>query len=130
MAFLLVACGCTAEGCGNDLRFGSEMLSQWIGAEQFTLEVCVDDTCETLHVSEVASVAWFGMPLDEDVPDSVNVEVTAMIDGTSRTASGTIELDSYRPNGGLCAPVCPGADVVIEGDTLRNAEPGELPPRD
>lgn len=130
MALVLVGCGCTSEGCGNDLRFGSEMLAEWIDSDDFTLEVCVEDECTTVNITDGETIPWFGTPLDSDVPDSVNVEVTATADGDSRTASGVIELDGYRPNGGLCAPVCPGADVLVEGDTLTNAEPGDLPPRD
>lgn len=63
-------------------------------------------------------------------PVPVSVEITATANGDSRTASGVIDFDDYRPNRGLCAPVFPGADVLVEGDTLTNAEPGDLPPRD
>ncbi len=130
MALLLVACGCTAEGCGNDLRFGAQMLSVWADAEEFLLEVCVEGDCETLQVGDALGSAYFGMPLDPESSGSADVEVTVTTDTGSRTATGTIDLDSYRPNGGLCAPVCQGADVAIDGNTLRNAEAGEVPPRD
>ncbi len=130
MALALVGCGCTSEGCGNDLRFSSEMLSQWANADDFTLEVCTDGVCETLNVTDASDSPWFGLPLDPDLSGSVDVEVTITSDETIQTANGTIELDSYRPNGGLCAPVCPGADVSIQNGSVLNAEAGEISPRD
>lgn len=130
MALVLAGCGCTAEGCGADLRFGAEMLAGWADAEEFTLEVCVEGACETLHVGDALSSEYFAMPVGPNLTGSVDVELTVTTDAGSRTASGTIELGSYRPNGGFCPPVCQEADVSIEGETLRNAEPGEIPPRD
>jgi hypothetical protein len=130
MALVLVGCGCTAEGCGNDLRFSSEMLIDWANADEFTMEVCANGDCETLQVTDASSSPWFGFPLDPDLSGSVDVDVTITSQGATQTASGTIELDRYRPNGGLCAPVCPGADVSIENGTLNNAASGEIPPRD
>ena len=127
---LLVGCGCTDAGCGNDLRFGAEMLVEWAGAEEFLLEVCVEGDCETLQVGDALSSGYFGMPVSPDINGSTDVELTVTTNSGSRTASGTIELDSYRPNGGFCPPVCPGADVAVEDETLRNADPGEIPPRD
>jgi predicted small secreted protein len=130
MALLLAGCGCTAVGCGADLRFGSEMLADWAEAEEFTLEVCVEGDCETLHVGDALSSEYFAMPVDPALTRSVDVELTVTTDERSRTATGTVELDSYRPNGAFCAPVCREADVSINGDTLRNAGSGEIPPRD
>ena len=130
MALVLVGCGCTDEGCGNDLRFSSETLMEWANADEFTLEVCADGDCETLNVTDASSSPWFGFPLDQDLSGSVDVEVAITSAGSTQSASGPIELDSYRPNGGLCAPVCPGADVSIENGTVLNAESGEIPPRD
>jgi hypothetical protein len=130
MTLLLAGCGCTSVGCGADLRFGAAMLAEWAEAEEFTLEVCVVGECETLHVGNALSSEYFAMPVDPARTRSVDVELTVTTDEGSRTATGTIELDSYRPNGGFCAPVCQEAEVSIDGDTLRNAEPGEIPPRD
>lgn len=130
IALVLVGCGCTDEGCGNDLRFSSQMLTEWANADEFTLEVCVDDNCETLEITNASSSSWFGLPLDSDASGSLDVEVTVTSLRFTQTATGRIELDSYRPNGGLCAPACQGADVAIENDTVHNAEPGEIPPRD
>ena len=130
MALVLAACGCTDEGCGNDLRFDGAMLSAWAGGGEFTLQVCVEGDCETLEVEDDMATGYFGMPHDPDISGSADVEVTAVTDAGRSTATGTIDLMSYRPNGGYCAPICQGADVAIEGDTVRNAEPGEVPPRD
>jgi hypothetical protein len=41
------------------------------------------------------------MPLDPEVSGSADVEATVTTGTGSRTATGTIDLDSYRPNGGL-----------------------------
>jgi len=130
MALLLAGCGCTAVGCGADLRFGAVMLAEWVEAEQFTMEVCVEGECEILHVGDALSSEYFAMPVDPALTGSVEVELTVTTDEGRQTATGTIELDSYRPNGGFCAPVCQEAEVSIDGDTLENAEPGEIPPRD
>jgi len=130
MALILVGCGCTDEGCGNDLRFSSEMLVDWASADEFTLEVCADGDCETLKVTDASSSPWFAFPLDPDVSGSVDVEVTITSPTSAQSASGTIELDSYRPNAGLCGPVCPGADVTIDNGTVLNTGSGEIPPRD
>lgn len=101
-----------------------------MNADEFTLEVCVDGDCETLQVTDASSSPWFGLPFDPDLSGSVEVEVTITSPGATQTASGTIDLDNYRPNGCLCAPVCPGADVTIENGTVHNVESGEIPPRD
>lgn len=69
MALVLAGCGCTSEGCG-DLRFGSEMLADWIGSDEFTLEVCVEDECTTVEITDVETIPWFGTPLDSDAPSS------------------------------------------------------------
>ncbi|MGF1617256.1 MAG: hypothetical protein ACFCU2_05540, partial [Acidimicrobiia bacterium] len=128
MALILVGCGCTAEGCGNDLRFSSEMLVDWASADEVTLEVCADGDCHTLNVTDASSSTWFGFPLDPDASGSVDVEVTITSSASTQFASGTIELDSYRPNTGLCGPACPGADVTIDNGTVLNAGSGEIPP--
>jgi hypothetical protein len=130
MALILVGCGCTDEGCGDDLRFSSEMLIDWANADEFTMEVCAAGECETLTVADASSSSWFGFPLDPDASGSVDVEVTITSPTSTQSASGTIGLDSYRPNAGLCGPVCPGADVTIENGTVSNAGSGEIPPRD
>lgn len=130
MALVLVGCGCTSEGCGNDLRFASGQLTQWANSEEFTLEICAEGDCETLNVTDASSTPWFGFPLDPNLSGSVQIEATITSAESTQSATGTIELDSYRPNGGLCAPVCPGADVSIEEGRLTNAESGEIPPRD
>jgi hypothetical protein len=130
MALVLVACGCTDEGCGNDLRFSSRMLMDWADADEFTLELCINGDCETRHITDASSSPWLGLPLDPSLSGSIAVEVALSTSASTQSASGTIELDSYRPNGGLCAPVCRAADVVIENGTVQNAEPGEIPPRD
>lgn len=106
------------------------MLTELANSEEFTLEVCVDGDCETLEVTDASSSPWFGFPLDQDLSGSVDVEVTIIALRFPQTASGRIELDTYRPNGGPCAPVCPGADVSIENGTVRNAPFGEIAPRD
>jgi len=106
------------------------MLTQWANADEFTLEVCADGDCETLNVTDASSSPWFGFPLDPDLSGTVDVEVTITSEETTQSAIGTIELDSYRRNGGLCAPLCPGADVSIENGSVLNAESGEIPPRD
>lgn len=106
------------------------MLTEWANADEFRLEVCVDGDCETLQVTDAASSPWFGLPLGPDLSGSVDIEVIIASAGSTQSATGTIELDGYRPNGGLCAPVCPGADVTIENGSVFNAEPGEIPSRD
>ena len=130
MALLLVGCGCTDAGCGNDIRFDAATVASWIGSPAFTMTVCAEDECQTLQVSDASEADWFGFELDPGASGEIDVELTIAADAETRDASGTIELGTYRPNNGLCPPVCPTADVSLEGDTLRNAEPGLITPRD
>ncbi len=130
MAVVLGACGCTDVGCGNDLRFDAATLAQWIGSDSYVVEVCADGRCETLDVPANATTHWFGFPLGEDASGEVTVEVTITAGSDEKQASGIVELDSYQPNGRFCTPTCSGADLTIEGDSVRNAEAGLIPPRD
>lgn len=106
------------------------MLTELVNADEFTMEVCANGDCETLHITDATSSPWYGFPLDPDLSGSLDLQVTITSAESTQSATGTIELDSYRPNGGLCAPVCAGADVSIENRTVLNADPGEIPPRD
>jgi hypothetical protein len=104
------------------------MLTDWAGAEDFTLRVCIEGDCQSLQVTDASSYAWLGMPLNSEVSGGVSVEVTISSENGNKTATGNIELENFRPNGAFCAPVCQGADVTVDGDTLRNAEGGETAP--
>ncbi|HEX9864431.1 MAG TPA: hypothetical protein VGC03_05635 [Acidimicrobiia bacterium] len=130
MAMVLVGCGCTDVGCGNDIRFDAATVASWIGSQAFTMTVCAEGECQTLRVSDASQSDWFGFEVDPDASGELDVELTVTAGAETRDASGTIELGSYRPNKGLCPPVCPEADVGLEGDVLRNAEPGSITPRD
>jgi len=130
LAVVLASCGCDAEGCGNDLRFDAATLRQWIGSGAFVIEVCADDRCESLNVPANSTTRWFGFPLDEDVSEEVAVEVTITAGSDEKHASGIVELNSYQPNGRFCTPTCSGADLTVNGDSVRNAEPGLIAPRD
>ncbi|MDX2343688.1 MAG: hypothetical protein QNL12_08170 [Acidimicrobiia bacterium] len=130
MAVVLGACACNAAGCGNDLRFDAASLREWIGSKAFVVEVCADGRCESRRVSASSTTRWFGFPLNEDVSGEVKVEVTITAGSDEKQASGIVELDGYQPNGRFCTPTCSGADLTIEGDSVQNAEPGLIAPRD
>jgi len=130
VVLLLAGCGCNTEGCGNDLRFSAAALAQWAGSESYVVEVCADGACQSLEVSDSSKSRSFGFPVGEDVSGEVEVEISVSVGSVVKRASGLVQLESHRPNGRLCGPVCPGADLTIDKDTVRNAEPGEIVPRD
>lgn len=130
IAVVLVGCACNAEGCGNDLRMDAATLRQWIGSEAFVVEVCADDRCESRTVSASSSTRWLGFPLSENISGEVAVEVTITAGSDEKHASGIVELNSYKPNGRFCTPTCSGADLTVDGESVRNAEPGLIAPRD
>lgn len=123
---LLTACGCNAVGCGNDLRVDVPTLSQWIGQESFTVEVCADGNCDTADVDAVAAAASLGgdiVPfavLPEGASGDVAVEITVTAGTEVKHASGSVTLESYRPNGRFCPPTCTGADITVDDGAVRN----------
>lgn len=119
LAILLAGC-CTQKGCGTDVRFSRQDLSHWAGAEEFDLEICVEQQCQTYRITPESSQVLGAPMAGFEHLTEVQVEVVALVNGVRRTAAGEIEVADYRPNGGLCPPVCAGADVAIDGDTLRN----------
>jgi hypothetical protein len=131
MAVVLSACGCSTVGCGDDIRIDAKTLAQWAGSDSFTVEVCVNGECDTpLEVSHTSSLHSLGFPIGADVTGEVEVDVTVSAGPEVKHASGAVELYSYRPNGRFCSPSCSGADITIDGNSVRQAEPGLIPPRD
>jgi len=123
---LLTACGCNTVGCGHDLRVDVPTLSQWIGHEFFTVEVCVDGSCDTVDVDAVAAAASLGGDIvpfavvPEGASGDVAVEITVTAGTEVKHASGSVALESYRPNGRFCPPTCMGADITIDDGVVRN----------
>lgn len=130
MAMVLAGCGCNTEGCGNDLRLGSAALAQWADSEAYQVEVCVNGECQSLSVPATSTSPWFGFPVREGLSGEVEVAVTVTVGSDVKRASGLIELESYHPNGAFCSPVCSGADLMVDGNSVRNAQPGLIQPRD
>ena len=46
----LVACGCTAIGCLSAVQVSLESLVQWAGTDSFTVELCIDNYCESQSI--------------------------------------------------------------------------------
>lgn len=65
------------------VRFGAEMLAEWADAEEFTLEVCVEGECETLHVGDALNIRHVCRSGPHKGRD---VELTVTTDAGSRTA--------------------------------------------
>jgi hypothetical protein len=120
LSAVLAACGCTTIGCGPGLQFDYENLTQWAGAESFAIEVCVDGVCDTRAVMPSSAVRSIEFTVPEESPTVILVEITATTDAQAVHATGRVTTTSSRPNGPFCSPLCRSAEVIVDGEELRN----------
>jgi hypothetical protein len=132
-SLLIVACGGTNIGCGGDIYMFTAEAAKLAGADDFDIQVCVDSHCTGGPIRAAGAQAAndtlsFESGRSEAGDVIVEIEATTT-DGVVHTAFGTVDLDRFRPNGLLRAPVCAVADVTIVDGEVRNAEPDTFPPR-
>ena len=132
MAVVLVACGnglCTQAGCFSGATFEVDEMADWVGADHYVLEVCIEDDCYELNVDEESDYPpggglFVGTANDDNHPRRAEVTVTATTDdGTKRAASGVVEFEIQRPNGRSCPPTCGWADLSVVNQEVRNVRP-------
>lgn len=127
-AVFLVACGCTDIGCLSYVEISLASLVEWSGTESFTVELCVDDHCDSQTIDpERAEQLWTnnrGQVSFDMIPNDVDtgqVSVGISTDNdTLQTESSGINFESDRPNGPFCDPVCHFASVTVEDGHLAN----------
>ncbi len=128
LSALLVACGCTAVGCNNQVRFHSGTDLQ--PGVPYEVAVCFDDRCEeaSLTASELSAGLVGGLGLWADL-DTVEFSLGdgdfggshhvtySLHDADGQTIAAfddTIELTRSEPNGGWpCGPTCWSADLEL-----------------
>lgn len=130
---LIVACGGTSIGCGPDIYMLTAEAAKLAGADDFDIQVCVDGYCSGGPIRAAGAHAAddtlsFESGRSEAGDVIVEIESTTT-DGVVHTASGTVDLDRFRPNGLLRAPVCAVANITIVDGEVRKAEPNTFPPR-
>ena len=128
---LIVACGGTSIGCGGDIYLLTAEAAKLAGADDFDIRVCVDGLCTGGPITAAsAHAANDSLSFDTGRSDggdaTIEIEATTA-DGVVHTASGIVDLDTYRPNGLFRAPVCAVANITIVDGEVRNAPPGLLP---
>ena len=121
MMFVLAGCACTQAGCNDVLLLDRTQIEAWIGSDTFSIEVCTDGQCSTGRVSPDPTGSQLGFPINDEAGAATEVDLTVTAGSDSRTASGSIELATWRPNGTFCPPSCRVAEVSIDDGVLRNA---------
>ena len=121
MTLVLAGCGCTQAGCGDVLLLDRSQIAAWVGSDSFTLEVCTDGECITSNVSAEPTQTKLGFPINDEASGETAVDVTVRAGSVSKKASGSIELETWRPNGSFCPPACKIAEISLEGGVFVNA---------
>jgi hypothetical protein len=121
LTLVLAGCGCTQAGCEDVLLFDRAQIAAWIESDSFSIEVCTDGECTTSNVSAEPTQTKLGFPINAEASDEIDVDVAVTAGSVSKQASGSIEIETRRPNGSFCPPACKIAEVSIEGGALVNA---------
>lgn len=129
LASILAACGCSAAGCANQVRF-HPAVDLTLGTA-YEVIACLDEMCSTatLITDDLGTAALADRLALWPEADQIDFDIGSgdlggahHVSFAIRDADGvllasfddSIELESSQPNGPFCEPTCWGLDIGME----------------
>ena len=107
-------CGCAAKDCTTAGCIDAILVnapSGLDGPSSGILTVCVDSSCKETAFDDGAGHVLKHVPFDDMEPGQQATAELVMPDGTRYEA--VVKLETSRPNGPGCGPVCVQADLTL-----------------